>query len=152
MNKAEAFALAAHRDQLYGTDPYERHLRDVVRVLAESGFENEMWSSAGWLHDVVEDTDVTVIEVAQRFGIAVAHLVHAVTDGEGATRAERKQAVWEKIALFPAAAIVKTADRIANVEAGGKLEMYRAEQRAFELFVLPYVPGDMSRRLILGLQ
>lgn len=84
---AEAFAVAAHGDQRYGGGPYHIHLAAVVRVLNNFGYVGA-YEAAGWLHDVVEDTDVDLATVAERFGPEVASMVDAVT-GLGATRAER---------------------------------------------------------------
>ena len=132
-DEARAFAEAAHREQRYGDGPYVTHLAAVRAVLADFGYDGAL-GVAAWLHDTIEDTGVTRDDVAQRFGEEVASLVWAVT-GIGANRKARNASAYEKIRATPRAAILKLADRIANVEASrevpGKLAMYRAEWPSF---------------------
>ena len=149
MTDARSFAIAAHRDQRYGGAPYETHLAAVVRVLDDFGY-GAAHQDAGWLHDVVEDTAVPLEEIARRFGAEVAAMVDAVT-GLGATRAERNARIHAGLLACPAAAPVKLADRIANVEAAAPgsehAERYRREAEAFAVAVRPAVPPAMWERL-----
>lgn len=146
---AEAFAIAAHGDQRYDGEPYRVHLAAVVRVLNDFGYVGA-YEAAGWLHDVVEDTGVSLVEIADRFGPDVARMVDAVT-GLGATRAERNARIYAGIAQTPEAAAVKVADRIANVEAARDGSehgaRYLREAEAFAAVVRPYVPPAMWLRL-----
>ncbi len=129
---ARRFALAAHGDQRYGAHPYVHHLDAVVAVLARFGITHPELVAAAWLHDVVEDTQVTRDDIAERFGDRVAGIVWALTDADAPDRASRKRVTYERIAVTPDAATVKVADRIANCEEPGRqIEMYRAEQPAF---------------------
>ena len=57
------------------------HLLNVCKILAEHGCSDEILA-AGLLHDVVEDTDVTIDEVEQRFGSEVAFLVRGATEAD----------------------------------------------------------------------
>lgn len=146
---AEAYAVAAHGEQRYGGGPYHIHLAAVVRVLNDFGYVGA-YEAAGWLHDVVEDTDVDLATVAERFGPEVASMVDAVT-GLGATRAERNARIYAGIAREPQAAAVKLADRIANVEAAPVGSEHGAryvrEADAFADVVRPHVPPAMWARL-----
>jgi (p)ppGpp synthase/HD superfamily hydrolase len=72
--RARAFAIAAHGNQRYGEQPYEVHLAAVRQVLFDFGHGGEL-AIAAWLHDTVEDTDVTVEQIELEFGSAVAALV-----------------------------------------------------------------------------
>lgn len=130
---ARTFAQHHHAAQHYGDQPYITHLEQVRAVLADFGYDGPL-GVAAWLHDTIEDTGVTREEIAVRFGDEVAALVWAVT-GEGATRHERNQSAYAKIRAYPPAAILKLADRIANVEASrtrpDKLQMYQREHAAF---------------------
>jgi (p)ppGpp synthase/HD superfamily hydrolase len=131
--RARSFAEAAHEGQRYGDAPYITHLVAVRAVLDDFGYGGAL-GVAAWLHDSIEDTGATKDEIATRFGEEVAELVWAVT-GVGANRKERNASAYAKIRATPRAAILKLADRIANVEASrtvpSKLEMYRAEWRSF---------------------
>ena len=79
------------------------------------GYHDDDLTAAAWLHDVVEDTDVTIEEIYREFGPRVGDLVDALTDGEGATRVEKKQKPYQTIPNVSGAVVVKLADRIANV-------------------------------------
>ncbi len=130
---ARAFAIARHGDQRYGDAPYVTHLEAVRAVLADFGLAGAL-GVAAWLHDVLEDTATSRGELEGRFGVEVSALAWAVT-GEGRDRRERARSIYEKIVAHPAAAPLKLADRIANVEASrarpDKLELYRAEREGF---------------------
>ena len=75
----------------------------------------------GFLHDVVEDTAVTVDEVADTFGPQIAACVGILTDDRGENRNARKVKTYEKMSHVTGeqelALIVKAADRLANMEA-----------------------------------
>jgi (p)ppGpp synthase/HD superfamily hydrolase len=57
INKAKEFAIKHHGEQKYGDRPYSFHLDQVVSYLVPYG---ETAQVIGYLHDVVEDTDVTL--------------------------------------------------------------------------------------------
>ena len=148
---AEDFARKQHGDQLYGNgEPYvDGHVAKVVEVLKQ--FEaHPIHIAAGWLHDVIEDTPTTRQDVSRNFGEQVASLVWACT-GIGGNRRERNVSIYEKIAANPEAAIVKTADRIANVEASGPesghRQMYLKEREMFYELVVRYAPKGFADRL-----
>lgn len=132
--RAREFAIDRHGEQRYGNDPYSRHLLDVTLVLDSFGYLCGNIAAAAWLHDTVEDTGTTCAEIADEFGADVASLVWAVT-GVGHNRKTRNADAYAKIQAYPLAAILKLADRIANVEASadvpGKLAMYRNEYPEF---------------------
>lgn len=147
---AEEFARAKHAGQKYGDQDYGVHLGAVVQVLIDSGFTDPDLLAAGWLHDVLEDTDATYDDLAGRFGLTVAELVFACT-GVGKNRRERNACIAERIERNPAAAPLKLADRIANVEASrgtAFMGMYRAEMLAFENTIRRHAPEDMWQRLV----
>jgi (p)ppGpp synthase/HD superfamily hydrolase len=130
---ALAWARGRHGGQLYGGTPYETHLLAAAAVLRDCGYgDDPVLMSAAYLHDTIEDTDATREQIAERFGARVADIVDAVSDPEGATRAEKKAAAYPRIRRLDDAVRVKLADRIANVEAGGRpAAKYAGEQAAF---------------------
>ncbi len=107
--RARDFAVHAHGCQRYGDRPYVEHLTEVVGVLTDFGFSGS-YLCAGWLHDVVEDTDTTLAAIRRHFGQEVAQLVDAVSGG--GERASHTASIYKKIAAHPAAAVLKLADRI----------------------------------------
>jgi (p)ppGpp synthase/HD superfamily hydrolase len=120
-----------------------------------------MMALAGYLHDVVEDTDHTA-ETLLAAGVPdeVVAIVLFTTDEPGVNRRERKSRTYQRVrqqldqwlrsgqpegfGWVPRALRVKVADRLANVRASLKqdsslLGMYRKERRAFR--DVYYVPG-----------
>jgi (p)ppGpp synthase/HD superfamily hydrolase len=151
IERAKRFAAEAHAGQEYGGRPYaESHLPAVVRVLEESGVTDPEVLAAGWLHDVLEDTEASPIDLHRQFGILVFHMVRACT-GVGKDRKQRNATIYRGIWSCPSAAVVKLADRIANVEAAAPgsrhMHRYRNEQRGFEAAIRPHVPAAMWERL-----
>jgi len=141
LRRAKLFATSKHGKQLYGRLPYTHHLNDVQRVLERFGVTDVDLLTAAWLHDVVEDAGVKVKELAEMFNDRVSQLVEAVTNESGANRKIRAALTYPKIRAIPDAVRLKLADRIANVEHGGKLvEMYRREYDDFRRAL--YSPGQ----------
>lgn len=143
------FAVAAHGDQRYGPRSYVEHLAAVVEVLKEFGFGDD-YVAAGWLHDVVEDTSVTEADIEAAFGERIAKLVSAVSGG--GDRATHVASIYQKIAAFPDAAVVKLADRIGNVEAcapGDKHAVrYAREHPGFASAIQAHAPVAMWQRYL----
>jgi (p)ppGpp synthase/HD superfamily hydrolase len=144
--QARLFAVEAHGEQRYGNQPYVVHLDAVAELLTPFGEQAQV---VGYLHDVVEDTPVSIDIVRLEFGEQVATCVALVTDEQGPNRRERKAKTNAKLTQVSdensLALIVKAADRLANLRTstGGnndsKLEMYRGEHVAFREAV--YRPG-----------
>lgn len=143
---ARALAMKAHGDQRYGPDePYAVHLDAVAALVGD----DETAQVVAYLHDVVEDTYVTLRDVERGFGRFVAECVSLLTDEPGPNRRERKAASHAKLAGAPPshhlALVVKAADRLANLQACvrksdlGLLGMYRREHPAFR--AAAYRPG-----------
>ncbi|WP_435274054.1 HD domain-containing protein [Psychrobium sp. nBUS_13] len=118
IEQARDFALQAHDGQRYGSKPYIVHLEAVSKLAAPYGENAQI---VAYLHDVVEDTTVTLEDVANKFGQHISDCVAIVTDESGVDRAERKVKTNLKMAqVEPAlydALIVKAADRFANMRA-----------------------------------
>lgn len=119
--RAKSFAIAAHRRidhrRKYSQQPYEVHLKAVAELVATVGDDAEMLAAA-WLHDIVEDTEVTLEQLDDLFGPAVARLVYELTDisrpGDG-NRAARKAIDRQHLAQASSRAqTVKLADLCDN--------------------------------------
>lgn len=153
IRRAEALAAEAHAGQVYGSEPYTVHLRAVVNVIKTFDLA-ETYMVAGWLHDVAEDTPITIQELREQFGQRVASLVNAVT-AHGASREEHAASIVEQLRGCPSACPLKLADRIANVEAARRGDRhsarYIAEHGSFEAVVKPHVPPPMWERYIAAL-
>jgi (p)ppGpp synthase/HD superfamily hydrolase len=84
IRKALEMAEAAHAGQTRngsGGMAYIHHPVAVAELLAASGFGEEAVAAA-LLHDVVEDSEASVEDVAERFEDPVAELVAALTEDE----------------------------------------------------------------------
>ena len=121
VQRARVMALEAHGDQRYGDIPYEYHLREVAGIVRPplSPFDgDDIVIAAAWLHDAVEDTDLTLNDIRKELGGKVARLVDCVTDEPGNNRSERKAGMYKKLSSGPwEARRLKLADRIANTKA-----------------------------------
>lgn len=116
---AQEFATKAHGCQVrkYTGEPYIAHPAAVVQMLKRTSHTEEMLAAA-WLHDVVEDTPVTLDEIGREFGTTVAHYVWFLTDvsrPEDGNRAARKAKDLLHISGAPSEAqTIKLADLIDN--------------------------------------
>jgi guanosine-3',5'-bis(diphosphate) 3'-pyrophosphohydrolase len=123
VEKARVFATAAHAAvaqlRKYTNEPYIVHPAEVVSIV-RSVPHTEAMLAAAWLHDVVEDTGVTLETVRAEFGDEVANLVGWLTDvsrPDHGNRAARKAVDRAHSAAAPAEAqTVKLADLISNTK------------------------------------
>lgn len=129
--EAKMVAIKAHGSQSYDEIfPYEKHLEDVVSVIKRFGYAGR-YIISGYLHDSIEDGDISYRKIKSYFGKEVAEIVYCVTDEQGRDRKEKKLKTLPKTASNESAIIVKLADRIANIEHGGKVKMYKKEYKQF---------------------
>ena len=75
--------------------PYIGHLLGVASAVIEAG-GTENQAIAAFLHDMVEDTDVSVAEIEVEFGKTVAEIVDACTDATKAEKDAEKKAQADK--------------------------------------------------------
>jgi len=139
--KAIGLAGVYHANQTYGDgDYFVNHILKVVEIaykyLDMCGIpkeEQEKIVCAAAMHDMLEDTTYTYDQMRRDFGIRIADIVLACTDDDTLpTRKEKKADVYRRLVrVGPAAIYVKLCDRLANVSAGGKNDMYRKEHTAF---------------------
>jgi (p)ppGpp synthase/HD superfamily hydrolase len=121
VEKARVFATAAHAavGQLrkYTFEPYIVHPAEVVSIVRTVPHTDAMLAAA-WMHDVVEDTGVTLETIRAEFGNEVADLVGWLTDvsrPDHGNRAARKAVDRAHTASAPAEAqTIKLADIISN--------------------------------------
>ncbi len=102
IKKAIEFARVAHEGQTYSdVYSYIRHLEMVYDVLVKFEYEDSIIMASAWLHDVIEDTEVSYQDVKREFGLDVAEAVYGVTDELGRNRKERKAKTYPKIMKNP---------------------------------------------------
>jgi GTP diphosphokinase / guanosine-3',5'-bis(diphosphate) 3'-diphosphatase len=117
---AACFAAEKHAYQKrkgQNQEPYINHLIEVAELIANSsGTLDVELVMAGFLHDTVEDTGVTLVELEQRFGSDVASLVAEVTDDKSLPKERRKQLQVEHAhKKSERAQALKLADKISNL-------------------------------------
>lgn len=120
--EAKEFARKAHKDQFrkYKNEPYIEHPIRVAGLVRTVPHTQEMICAA-YLHDVVEDTGITIEEIEGKFGGKVAKLVGELTDvyvkenyRHLNRRARKKKEVERLSKISPEAKTVKLADLIDN--------------------------------------
>ena len=123
VRRAAAFCVGAHcavgQKRKYTGEDYWHHPVEVLRVLLKFVPDaSEAMQAAALLHDVVEDTSVTLKTVQELFGPIVAAYVEQLTDvskPEDGNRAARKAIDLAHTALAsPEAKSIKLADLISN--------------------------------------
>ncbi|MDB4311842.1 hypothetical protein N9937_00290 [bacterium] len=120
--KAFDIAYKAHLEQKYGDKAYICHIISTVintkNLLGGDWIDNyDEYIATAYLHDVVEDTDVTLEDLLwSRIPKSVVTAVDAITKRDGETRKQYLLRVIEN----PIALIVKIADTEANLDASRK--------------------------------
>ena len=116
------FAYQLHQGQYRKSgEPYICHPVAVAGLLRDLGGSAAM-IAAGFLHDVVEDTDVTIEEIEQHFGTEVRRLVEGVTKlskldfkSKTESQAENFRRMFLAMAQDIRVIVVKLADRLHNM-------------------------------------
>ena len=117
LEKALAFAMEAHMGaSRKGTNrPYILHPLETLQILASMNADTNLMI-AGVLHDTLEDTDTTLLDIYDRFGVDVAALVNGHT--------EDKRKIWYVRKLTTVSALpsenvrqkaLAMADKVANM-------------------------------------
>jgi guanosine-3',5'-bis(diphosphate) 3'-pyrophosphohydrolase len=122
VKKAYEFSLQHHTGQIRASgQPYLVHPVQVAMVLADMRLDTTA-IAAGLLHDLVEDTKVSIDEIKAKFGEQVAHIVEGVTKIsklELASREERQAESVRKMLLAMVddirVVLIKLADRLHNM-------------------------------------
>jgi len=133
------FADHAHGDQRRDSgQPYLTHVVEVCKILLdllESRIDTTL-ACAALLHDVVEDTDVTLADVEKTFGKEVASLVEGVTklsglhfDSREAAQAENFRKMLLSMSKDLRVIFIKLADRLHNMR------------------TIEFLKGDRARRI-----
>jgi GTP diphosphokinase / guanosine-3',5'-bis(diphosphate) 3'-diphosphatase len=149
--RAYQVAEAAHAGQTRRSgEPYIVHPIGVAEVLAELGMDTATIVAA-LLHDVVEDTDLTLADLAQEFGDEAAALVDGVTklDRIKVASKEEQQAESLRKMLIAMASdfrvlLIKLADRLHNMRTIHHLPRDKQKRIAEETLSI-YAP--MAHRL-----
>jgi (p)ppGpp synthase/HD superfamily hydrolase len=125
--------------------PQKIHLQEVADLVWVSGGSDEEIVAA-WLHDTVEDTDVTIEEIEKHFGPKVATMVNELSDTErwqDVPEADRPN--WQKERKQRQAAKMKTksdsvkrikmADQISNIVATSRDRVVSLSEEEAENYI-----------------
>ena len=152
--RAYHFANAQHDGQTRRSGrPFMQHCVEVARILAQLRLDSTT-VAAGLLHDVVEDTPVTIERVAEEFGPKIAALTDGVTKIERfryESREARQAETYRKMLLSMVedirAILIKFADRLHNMRTLGHVDAEQQKRIALET-VEVYAP--LANRLGLA--
>jgi GTP pyrophosphokinase len=120
--RAYRFSEVAHAGQVrHSGEPYVSHCVEVARILADLQLDT-ITVASGLLHDIVEDTDITVQDVEREFGPEIAQIVDGLTKIANlplSSREERQVENYRKLLLSIAkdarVILIKLADRLHNM-------------------------------------
>ena len=149
LRRAVDLAMTAHRGQLRedGTD-FVVHPLTVARILAAEGATATV-VAAGVLHDVVEDTSVSLremtLEVGQRIGALVFLLTKPADHAEPPIIALAPQIEVTSDELTLDAFAIKLADRRHNLWTAGVLSRWRQRRMACETLEILYPAAKRLR-------
>jgi guanosine-3',5'-bis(diphosphate) 3'-pyrophosphohydrolase len=170
VERAYRVAQRAHKDQLRNSgDPYFSHCVATARHLIEMQLD-PITVAAGLLHDVPEDTEVTLEDLGHEFGEEVVFLVAGVTKlsrvrmeqrqveelsrGQVDDRAEKELAAIENLRKMLLAmaqdirvVLIKLADRMHNMETLAAVPTHKQRRIALETLEV-YAP--LAERLGMG--
>ena len=147
IEKAYKIAAQAHKDQKRKSgEPYIIHPLCVAIILADLEMDKET-IAAGLLHDVVEDTVMTLDELTKEFGPEVAFLVDGVTKltqlnwdkDKVEIQAENLRKMFLAMAKDIRVIIVKLADRLHNMRTGQYWKPEKQKEKARETMEI-YAP------------
>src|SRR5439155_9804215 len=154
VEKAYEFSQKNHAGQTRASgDPYLVHPLEVACVLAEMKMDPAA-IAAGLLHDSVEDTSVTIVDIRKEFGEQVAHIVEGVTKIGRIDFSSREEQQAENLRKMMLAMVddirvvlIKLADRLHNMRTLEHLPPERQQKIAGETLDI-YAP--IAHRLGMG--
>lgn len=155
--QALAFARKAHGDQKrkYKEELYIEHLIRVAEMIREVPHTREMICAA-YLHDVVEDTEVSHTDIKKTFGNKVAKLVKELTDEftkekyPKLNRRWRKKKETERLATTSwDAQSIKLADIIDNLPSISENDLGFSKRYVPEMEALVEVLQGGDQKLLL---
>lgn len=139
LERAFRYSYQAHRGQLrISGEPFVVHSIAVARILAELNL-GDVSVAAGFLHDVVEDTDITIDILRKEFGDTVANLVDGVTkipelkyESQEKKQAENFHKMLLSMSQDLRVILIKFADRLHNMRTIGYLPRKTQERITHE--------------------
>jgi (p)ppGpp synthase/HD superfamily hydrolase len=131
---AQRYHVNVRKDGVTPEFAHQTSIASYILTLAPHLLDVEGTLATAWLHDLVEDYDVGLVEISNLFGVPVGASVHAMSKVIAGVRRPVQEVVEEQ-GNDPRASIVKGADRINNQQTMPgvftlpKIEAYIAETR-----------------------
>ncbi|MEM1322118.1 MAG: RelA/SpoT family protein [Bacteroidota bacterium] len=147
---AYELAVKAHSKQRRKSgEPYILHPIEVARICAEEIGLGPTAVVSALLHDVVEDTDVTLLEIDQKFGKKIAMMVNGLTKLDGlynvtSPQAENFKKVLRTLVEDVRVVLIKMADRLHNMRTLGAMPRHKQLKIAAET---TYIYAPLAHRL-----
>jgi len=147
IDKAFRFANEAHRDMRRNSgDPYIIHPISVARIVNQEIGLGAKSVAAALMHDVVEDTDVTLETVEKEFGPKIATLIDGLTKISGtyskettSMQAENFRKMLMTLSDDIRVILIKIADRLHNMRTLESMPEHKRMKVAGETIYL-YAP------------
>ncbi|MDI9641285.1 HD domain-containing protein [Kamptonema cortianum] len=165
LQRALQLALERHSGQWRDGQtplPYVFHPIGVMHNLIHTGgIRDESILAAALLHDLVEETETSILEIQSEFGSRVAELVREVTRIEP-TESERRgltaEEIWELrtnrllaeiSAMSTDAQCIKLADRLDNLRESSATRSPKKHERYLRqtIRILAIIPEDVNKPL-----
>jgi GTP diphosphokinase / guanosine-3',5'-bis(diphosphate) 3'-diphosphatase len=151
IRRAYEMAVEAHREQRRKSgEPYILHPIEVARICAEEVGLGPTAVVAALLHDVVEDTDVTLDQIKTEFGEKIATIVDGLTkldatetDGDS-IQAENFKKILGTLVDDVRIVLIKMADRLHNMRTLGSMPHHKQLKIAAET---EYIYAPLAHRL-----
>ncbi len=152
IERAYHFAKEAHKGvRRRSGEPYILHPIAVAKIASQEIGLGSTSICAALLHDVVEDTDYTVEDIAQHFGPKIAQLVEGLTKISGGIFGDKASAQAEnfrKLLLTMSedirVVLIKMADRLHNMRTLGSMAPNKQYKIAGETL---YIYAPLAHRL-----
>jgi len=152
IRKAFDIALDAHKDQRRKTgEPYIYHPIAVAKIVANEIGLGANSIAAALLHDVIEDTDYTVVDIEQLFGKTIAKIVNGLTkisrlkkEQDVSVQAENFRKMLLTLNDDVRVILIKIADRLHNMQT---LDSMRADKQVKTASETLYIYAPLAHRL-----
>ena len=147
---AYEIAVEAHSKQRRKSgEPYILHPIEVARICAEEIGLGPTAIVSALLHDTVEDTDVTLEDIRDRFGNHIAEIVNGLTKLKSTysptnQQAENFKKVLSTLVFDVRVALIKMADRLHNMRTIGAMSREKQLRIAAET---SYIYAPLAHRL-----
>ena len=144
VKSAEFLAKKKHAGRLRKDgSTFSKHLEDVVNRLKGLGVIDKELLSAGWLHEIIEDTDVSFDDLYEQFGNRISVIVSSLTEDKTLPRKQREKAyrLQLKEASFDAK-LIKLCDISANLsdlknyDASKSKKLRELKQKRYHLSII----------------